>query len=367
MFEASIVEKKRPAERHLGVEVLRYVLSAAVLVYHFFYYGPLAEGLPSELLGPNWLVFGRFAVACFFIVSGFVIAKSTENRTWSAFFKARVVRLAPAILFCSVLSFFLVYAAKGQIVEGGYLFVKTASLVGIVAGGRLIDGSYWSLIYEFRFYLLMALLVAIGLARRSLWVMLALTAVGVAASFVVGGQALSLLLFPHLVYFAIGICLNQIFYRQIRPLTGIVVLVVLLALAGYCTNVDYARVDALDGAVSPVFTGWVIALSATVFFWLALIWQVPSRFAALAKMLGSVSFPLYLLHQGIGYAGIEALAARNVPSVAAAVLMTVLIHAVALFVARNVEPYGTGLLRKGFGLARAQVSARRQADSTPGA
>jgi peptidoglycan/LPS O-acetylase OafA/YrhL len=88
----------------------------AVVLYHFLYAGPIGGfywGLPTI----HMTSLGGLGVDVFFVISGLVIAISTEGRTAAGFAKARFLRLYPAFFVCSLLGAIAWLPSSAPLVE----------------------------------------------------------------------------------------------------------------------------------------------------------------------------------------------------------------------------------------------------------
>ena len=97
-------------QRLAYLELLRFLLALAVVVYHYFYWGPSAGIVPAVSVAAI-VPFFILAVPVFFIVSGFVISFSAENRSNADFAVARFARLGPTLLVCSTITFIVLSIA----------------------------------------------------------------------------------------------------------------------------------------------------------------------------------------------------------------------------------------------------------------
>lgn len=115
--------------------------------------------------------YGYFGVPFFFIISGFVILYSLETtKTYKDFLKKRYIRLAPAMLICSILTF-----SFFNLIYNGSNYSASKSFANLLIANTFIDphifnlpygyikfyyidGSYWSLWVEVCFYLLIGYL-----------------------------------------------------------------------------------------------------------------------------------------------------------------------------------------------------------------
>jgi peptidoglycan/LPS O-acetylase OafA/YrhL len=170
--------------------LLRLVLASAVIFHHAF---PLGGYLPDPFaaLTRGQSSIGSLAVAGFFGISGYLIAKSGMTSDVVQFLWRRVLRLFPAYWAMLVVTAFLVgplvwlgsgrelagyftlgvggpvhyLAANWTLTIGSYgihdLFAETTPY-GRAIGASVVNGSIWTLYYEWVCYLLIAVLVAIG-------------------------------------------------------------------------------------------------------------------------------------------------------------------------------------------------------------
>lgn len=172
--------------RDNNFNLIRFVAASAVLVAHCFeLVAPqLAAAAPVNL---EQLGIGRIAVDIFFIVSGFLVARSVLTQpTLLDYAMARVLRLFPALLVtCIAIAFVLgplVTQAEWQSYFADprtWLYVPaTVSLIthsmtlpGVFDGLRLsgvIDSPLWTLRYEVICYLLLAFFAFTGLLATRL-------------------------------------------------------------------------------------------------------------------------------------------------------------------------------------------------------
>jgi peptidoglycan/LPS O-acetylase OafA/YrhL len=160
-------------------DLLRFLAATLVLVSHAF---PLTIGSmqaePLGILTEHRLTMGRVAVLIFFVVSGFLIAGSWDNRkVLSRFLSARVLRIFPgliAVLLLSVLVGALITTDRsGYWSSAISYFFKNLTLYrgqNALAGvfeynplGPVVNGSLWTLLHEFVCYLVVA---AVGVAGK---------------------------------------------------------------------------------------------------------------------------------------------------------------------------------------------------------
>lgn len=167
-----------------SLNMFRLVLAALVLVAHSYYIVGAGEG--PHLHGEN---LGGWAVAGFFVLSGFLITRSRLRTDAGAFLLHRVARIYPAFLVCLVVTAF-VFAPIAALVEHGtvrgflstdvtplqYIWANITLYIDSYTIGTTLqsvpypgawNGSLWTLFYEFCCYMIVWVLGALALFRRN--------------------------------------------------------------------------------------------------------------------------------------------------------------------------------------------------------
>jgi peptidoglycan/LPS O-acetylase OafA/YrhL len=163
--------------------VMRFVAAVLVIFSHSF---PLLSGKESIESGDPLLrmtrgaeTFGSASVAVFFTISGFLIMLSYERSSgcWT-FIKKRIARILPAYLVASLIGALIV--APFFTASGKPWFVWSKLIKDLVRlrhytlpwifssnpfPGQL-NGSLWTISYEFWCYIILGLLGIAGLTRR---------------------------------------------------------------------------------------------------------------------------------------------------------------------------------------------------------
>jgi len=146
-------------------------------------------------LSHTGVTFGILAVDGFFLLSGFLIVKSWHSDANVArFLKKRFLRIAPGYAAAVILSTIVVgiFAPgvdhffkhlRGEALSGVLFLFYFPDSVSVFPGTAypMMNASLWTILYEFRCYLLVAVFGVLGLFTRR-WTWLAATCVLVAAS-----------------------------------------------------------------------------------------------------------------------------------------------------------------------------------------
>jgi peptidoglycan/LPS O-acetylase OafA/YrhL len=169
--------------RDNNLNLIRMLLASSVLVSHSV---PLTEGAAgTEPLVPLLHIsLGNVAVYGFFFISGFLVTRSLDQRNnLSAYFSARALRIFPGLAVVLLLSVMVLgplvttlpfsqYATSPKtwiyLPAGVTLFHLQHYLPGVFTGNiypGAVNGSLWTLPYEFGCYIIVGLLWLAGVFR----------------------------------------------------------------------------------------------------------------------------------------------------------------------------------------------------------
>jgi peptidoglycan/LPS O-acetylase OafA/YrhL len=171
------VESSAPKNRF---NLLRLVFAILVLLAHApeLIDGDRHREPLSSAFGT--LTFGEFAVDGFFLLSGYLILQSwMRNPSLKPFLRNRVLRIVPGFAVASLLSVLVVgplgasavayfHRLHPLAVARDLLLLRSPRTPPVFSGQPYgeVNGSLWTIEYEFRCYLLVALFGSLGLARR---------------------------------------------------------------------------------------------------------------------------------------------------------------------------------------------------------
>jgi peptidoglycan/LPS O-acetylase OafA/YrhL len=183
--------------------LLRLILATAVIFSHAFPLGGWGED-PLLHYSKNQQNIGGVAVLGFFAISGYLIAKSGMSADGLQFLWRRVLRIFPAFYVVLIVgafvvapvawvmaghtigSFFgfgsngpfayLLHNADLQMRQYGVYDVFATTTPYGASAGPVLNGSLWTLTYEFGAYLIIFVLVVTGILKRAPFMILVLTA-----------------------------------------------------------------------------------------------------------------------------------------------------------------------------------------------
>lgn len=292
--------------RNSNLDVLRFFSALLVVVYHFgFRMAATGDGG-----GAGFLEFGQAAIwldcgfLIFFSISGYVITLSAEGRSATDFAIGRFARLWPTFMLCATTTAVVLYlwpidSNPTPTIQqwAAHVVINSRAL-----GQPFLDGAYWTIVYEIVFYGWVFLLIAAGWFQKH-WrkIILVWLAISVSNEFGLDSNVIrKLLITEYSGFFAFGIALYK--FQQQRSFGACLILVAALLWATMAQVLtadqffdQYAVRRNMLGllSVGPIS----VALVAISVFGP----KSPLR-ATIATSIGALTYPLYLLHQNIGYA-----------------------------------------------------------------
>lgn len=292
------------------MDLLRFVAALAVVGFHYFFRAAEAEPAlaATGFANPGGVFhYGYLGVDLFFVISGFVILRSAWGKAPSAFVASRIGRLYPAFwVGCTLTAIVVTLVPFDRFDVSFGQWLANLTMASETFGVPYVDGVYWTLAVELAFYLLV-----LGLGTRRLTtsrvLAFALCWLGVTVAHEIRPlpEPLTLLLVPEWApYFVAGMLFALVArdgwrYRYVLPL--------LAAYAGAVFRaVDFAHAltDKYDLLFSPIVVGAVVTGIFAAF--VAIVSGVTLGRLGRLAWFGGLTYPLYLVHENIGFALFEA-------------------------------------------------------------
>jgi peptidoglycan/LPS O-acetylase OafA/YrhL len=335
------------SQRYANIDGLRAIAALGVMIEHLF--GDLIRQT-SPGAGPMRMVadtvvhhvsLGRFGVALFFLISGFVVPFSIGGeRPLVHFAISRLFRLYPAFwLALAVLATTAWLAAEPP---GMATVLANMTMAPALFGQPWLSSIHWTLFVEMVFYVLVALLFSVG-RLRSVGALSALGLALVAATVlpvqlrIHGAAHLPVqYLGMHLSFLFLGLLLRLWLVERV-PSAAVAALALALAqLAAVLSVSDFslARGDnfIMEGR-TPILAAYLFALAA----FLAAVRFGRPRSLVLAR-IGLISYSMYLFHGSVYAAVYRALPLTGqIGDVAVMLACVALTLLVSLLVYRMVE------------------------------
>jgi peptidoglycan/LPS O-acetylase OafA/YrhL len=286
-----------------ALDLLRLVAVLGVVLFHYGFRGP--TGLEQTYVAlPELAAFARYGflgVPVFFVISGFVIAYSAEGRTAAEFSIARFARIYPTFVLCMTITFLAVVLMGGTRFHAS-LGQWAANLMIAAPGSRYVDSAYWSLVLEAVFYGWVALFIWLGLFQRRCDVIVAVwLGISLLGEMIVDANWVrKLLLTDYSGFFATGILLYQLRKgRRDAALQCLFAGSVVMAVYQSVHSLDWLRAETGTG-FDDVIVGAICLVSILIVMLVTRIRELPMS-SSVVLGLGGLTYPLYLLHQQLGY------------------------------------------------------------------
>jgi peptidoglycan/LPS O-acetylase OafA/YrhL len=271
----------------------------AVVLYHYIYRYDKIYGHSFEV--PDWIIYGKFGVHLFFMISGFVIywtisrSKKPLDFVWSRLSRLYPVYWASLIITFTILTIFSLPGRE----QSFNTFLANFMMFHEYFSFNHIDGSYWSLTFELTFYFWILTIFCLGKIKDIEKILLFWT---IGATFFayyfykfnVPPLAYSIFIITYINVFAAGICFFRYKENTSTIWTHLLILSSIISIyLGYPTKI------------------FLLILIFFVIFSLIIKNKLKLLGNRLLVYLGSISYSLYLLHQNIGYVIINTFYAQN--------------------------------------------------------
>lgn len=339
-------------KRIYEIDLLRFVAAIFVVCYHFFFHGIVTQKLADEFYSnaSDFFKYGFLGVDIFFILSGLVILVSAKNRSIQDFVKARFLRLYPVYWVCMIITAAVLLCA--QVLDNLSIvgFIANLTMYQTILGYPSIDGVYWTLLIELFFYMWVAVMIYFNLLKYTSiiffsWVLLAalFLLIGLESKYIT-----KILLFNWISYFSLGVFLYLNFLEKERTLCSMLGLILSFVLSIFKT-ID--RTEALSastaGYLEPFISAGIIILTLMLLIYFILKKSVKNiKVIKLFSILGAASYPLYLIHQEIGFVIINKLTENGWNFFFVSISMIVLFIFLSIFLSKYIEPFLTSRIKK---------------------
>jgi peptidoglycan/LPS O-acetylase OafA/YrhL len=303
---------KRSNSLALRIDVLdyaRFLAAVGVVLFHYAQHG-IEQGKISSftyIAGLNDVSrYGYLGVELFFLISGFVIFLSSTGRTATDFAIARLLRLYPAFIFCVLLtsSFCLIFGAPNFEITATQVFANL-SMAPRWFHMDYVDGSYWTLILELSFYGIILLFIALLGSEKLKYIFLFWPIWMIISSALHASRLHSLTDpvtdFTHLGGYACYFVAGALFAMKKEQSRWYIYPLILICLAYSIKQSAFQNIFVRE--INPLSRTVIVCLIVAFYAFFELLsstrlsrWRLP-----IAAKLGAATYPLYLIHQTIGY------------------------------------------------------------------
>ena len=302
-----------------GLDLIRFAAAAMVVLFHLSW----KNEDPDLGFAAGWV-----GVEIFFVISGFVIMGSASATNVATFARRRFARLYPAAIVCAFinLTVLLPYADLAR-TYGLVVSAEPSAFIGslLLLHSPFLVGSLWTLPVEIGFYVLIALMIRYGLIERPARIASALIAWS--SLYLIpfclseyellpfpvrplGYGVLNLTMLRHGCFFGVGILLwaiaNKDSALRTRRLYAMLSLGIVLCWVEIVARVaelrtEYGHPIDMSLLTTGALGAFSVAVLAMAFFSrLNEALRPGTKTLTVTRYLGLVTYPLYLMHEGVG-------------------------------------------------------------------
>ncbi len=285
---------------HYEIDYFRVLGALGVLFYHYTYrlVGTNADKVPLFSSLEHFTKFGYLGLNLFFLISGFVILWSASEKSALRFAISRMDRLYPAYWVCVTISALtVVFIGEGSVTPIQY--ISNLTMLNDYLNIDNIDGVYWTLHVELKFYAIVFVLILLNLVRKH-YVWLTLWTI-VTTSYLIWGQPISMGWYISPFYssfFISGICFYLI-QRDGPQFRSCALLSINFAISlqyTYNQTGGFVRSPSeIDRLVACTFI-----MAFFVLFYLFVVGRLRLPRIDIIKKLSALTYVLYLIHAGVG-------------------------------------------------------------------
>ncbi|MEM5502258.1 acyltransferase [Ahrensia kielensis] len=289
-----------------NLDILRFLAALAVVGTHYGYVGPhwgVTGYAPPTGILENFLRVGWIGVPIFFAMSGFLIPYVTKNSDPFSYGFARALRLLPGFWVCMTISFLFLTLLNDSYSGSFMTWFANLFMLPEILGQVHVDGVYWTLVFEFIFYGWAGIFIAFGVFHKHILKISALWLLFISIKFFIlkdssFGQLFILSLGSA---FIVGMVLWSIYEKGISLLAVAILIGATIQLS---FNLQIVSTQTylptpplpLSLAVTTGLSIFVVSVVAAAIFLPQIKFGTNQLYT-----LGAISYPLYLLHQEIGY------------------------------------------------------------------
>ncbi len=270
------------------VDYLRLLAAVSVVAFHYLYNGidngkvGSIEHEPVSRVAEH----GYLGVNLFFMISGYVILVSARGKSARQFAVGRALRLYPAFWVALIVTTgFSLFLGGDRMSVDLPQFLANLTMVPKLLDQPLVDGVYWTLLYEVRFYFLVFLLILFRQGPRlealmPAWAIIMFYLTMAAPEMTSSAPYLG----GYYIWFAAGAIIASIADSGWTTYKAIGLIAAYLPISHFELTLQ-------TGLKTLVFVTLLVTLSPAV-----RRVRLPGSATA-----GALTFPLYLLHAHIGY------------------------------------------------------------------
>ncbi len=285
------------------LDIARIAGAISIVLYHYTFRGYAADNMSPlhfPILG-SVFIYGYLGIFIFFILSGYTIILSGKNKTVTAFIRSRILRLYPSFWVAVCLTTFVTFLMGGDRFNVDFIqFMANLTMLSKYLGIKSVDNAYWFMFVILKFYFIIATLILFGAVRfykyvAGLWLLLSFVVVFFQV------PKIGFFLIPDYAPFFIS---GMIFYSAKEEgwdLYKWCIILMSLLFSLFLVGQEIPNFNETFSADISYVIVFFLILSIFIFMLFVSINRKPIKLARVFRTLGACTYPLYLIHQNIGF------------------------------------------------------------------
>ena len=290
--------------RFYEIDFLRFVAAVAVVLFHYMFRGYVEGGYSPISFAPfdQYAQYGYLGVHLFFMISGFVILLTAMKRDVVQFVISRIARLYPAFWAGVTFTAVMIVFFGGELFSVSFpQYLSNLSMIDGYLGVKPVDGVYWTLLVEIKFYGLIFAILLVKKIENIDWFLLAWLIIQLVDVAMPLPKFVQFFLFLEWApYFVSGALFYLMKLNGIK-LRYIALLIVSFVLSLYRVSEEVAM---LSEYYSTSFNALIPMLIVSLFhliFVLIISNKLTFFRGTWVLKVGALTYPLYLVHQNVGF------------------------------------------------------------------
>jgi peptidoglycan/LPS O-acetylase OafA/YrhL len=282
-------------EARIGIlDPLRFIAAMWVMFYHYLPF--IKSEIGSESF--NFFKYGYLGVNFFFMLSGFVIMASAQNRSAIRFGLLRALRLYPAFIACLLITLIVLFFLKVPLPSVSAILLN-GLIINDYFGVPNVDNVYWTLQAELKFYACIFLVIFIGGIHHYKWWLSIWLVMAICHHFIKQPFFMGWFISPTYSFYFIGGVASYLIFNDRKNKYALGVFLVAMVFA---MTKSWDQINGFVSVVNHNDRVFATLLTATFFVFFILLRNLNKYFSStrLMVMLGGMSYPLYLLHSRAG-------------------------------------------------------------------
>lgn len=334
-------------QHHYELDILRICGAIGIVLFHYTFRGYAADNMTIvnfPMLG-SLFKYGYTGLYLFFILTGYTISLSIQRKKFSNFLLGRIVRLYPsywaAVSLTAIVTFFL---GGGRYHISIKQFLFNLTMLNSYFGVESVDGVYWFMYVIFKFYFLISMVLIFNMARylkyfAGLWL------ISSAAIIYYNIPKIGFFLIPEYSPFLIAGIIFSSAKKEGWDSYKLIITSFSMWFSLYLGNVDAHNMTQHYHAY---FSQLVVAALIGVTFLCMFLVTVNKNNLKMNKVipvLGACTYPLYLIHQHIGFMIFNNFIGMFNKYLLLAVTMSAM-TATAILIIKHIDPFVFNLMNK---------------------